>query len=43
MKHKYIDLQTGEVLTAKQLLAFEKGKDRILETADELYSLLADI
>jgi hypothetical protein len=43
MKRRYIDLQSGELITAKELLAFEKGKDRIWETADELYSLLADI
>ena len=43
MKSKYIDLQTGEVISAKQLLNFEKGKDRIWEAADELYSLLASV
>jgi quercetin dioxygenase-like cupin family protein len=43
MKSKYVDLQTGEVLSAAQLLAWEKGKDRIWEAADELYSLLADM
>ena len=43
MKSKYIDLQTGEVIGAKQLLKFERGKDRIWEAADELYSLLANI
>ena len=41
MKSKYVDLQTGEVLSAKQILAWEKGKDRIWKAADELYSLLA--
>jgi hypothetical protein len=41
MKSKYVDLQTGEVLSAKQILAWEKGKDRIWRAADELYSLLA--
>jgi hypothetical protein len=43
MKRRYLDLHTGEVITAKQLLAFENGKDRIWETTNELYSLLADI
>ena len=43
MKSKYVDLQTGEVINAKQLLAWEQGKDRIWEAADELRSLLADI
>ena len=43
MKSKYVDLQTGEVISAAQLLAWEKGKDRIWEVADELYSLLADL
>jgi hypothetical protein len=43
MKSKYLDLQTGEVLSAKQLLAFEKGKDRIWQAADELYLLLSDV
>ena len=43
MKSKYIDLQTGEVINAKQLLAWEQDKDRIWEVADELRSLLADI
>jgi hypothetical protein len=43
MKSKYIDLQTGEVINAKQLLAWEQDKDRIWEMADELRSLLADI
>jgi hypothetical protein len=43
MKSKYIDLQTGEVINAKQLLAWEQGKDRSWEAADELRSLLANI
>ena len=43
VKSKYLDLQTGEVISAKQLLAWEKGKDRIWEAADELYSLLANM
>src|SRR4028119_1755470 len=43
MKSKYLDLQTGGVISAAQLLAWEKGKDRIWEAADELYSLLADL
>lgn len=43
MKSKYLDLRTGEVISAKQLLAFEKGKDKIWKAADELYSLLASI
>jgi hypothetical protein len=43
MKSKYLDLQTGEVINARQLLDWEKGKDRIWEAADELYSLLANI
>jgi hypothetical protein len=43
MKSKYIDLQTGEVINARQLLNWEQGKDRIWEAADELRSLLADI
>ena len=34
MKSKYLDLQTGEVIDAKQLLDWEKGKDRIWEAAD---------
>ena len=42
MKSKYLDLQTGEVIDAKQLLDWEKGKDRIWEAADEMYSLLAN-
>jgi mannose-6-phosphate isomerase-like protein (cupin superfamily) len=43
MKSKYLDLQTGEVINARQLLDWEKGKDRIWEAADELYSLLANM
>jgi hypothetical protein len=43
MKSKYLDLRTGEVISAKHLLAFEKGKSEIWKSADELYSLLADI
>jgi hypothetical protein len=43
MKSKYLDLRTGEVISAKQLLAFEKGKSNIWKAADELYLLLADI
>jgi hypothetical protein len=43
MKSKYLDLRTGEVISANQLLAFEKGKSEIWEMADELYSLLADV
>jgi hypothetical protein len=43
MKSKYLDLRTGEVISAKQLLAFEKGKSKIWKSADELYLLLADI
>jgi hypothetical protein len=43
MKSKYLDLRTGEVISAKQLLAFEKGKGEIWKAADELYSLLASI
>ena len=43
LKSKYLDLQTGEVVSSKQILAWEKGKDRIWEAADELYSLLANM
>ena len=44
MKSKYVDLHTGEVISAKQLLAWEKkGKNRLWNAADELYSLLADM
>lgn len=43
VKSKYLDLQTGEVITAKQLIAWEKGKDKIWEAADNLYSLLANM
>ena len=43
MKSKYLDLETGEVLNAKQLLAFEKGKDQIWKAADELRLLLSNI
>jgi quercetin dioxygenase-like cupin family protein len=42
VKSKYVDLQTGEVISAKQLLAWEKGKDAIWKAADGLYSLLAN-
>ena len=41
MKSKYVELQTGDVLSAEQILAWEKGKDRIWKEADELYLLLA--
>ena len=34
---------TGEVISAKQLIAWEKGKDKIWEAADNLYSLLANM
>jgi hypothetical protein len=43
MKSRYLDLMTGEVISANQLLAFEKGKSKIWESADALYSLLAGI
>ncbi len=43
VKSKYLDLQTGEVISAKQLIAWEKGKDKIWEAADNLYSLLANM
>jgi len=41
VKSRYVDLQSGEVISAKQLLDWEKGKDRVWEAADGLYSLLA--
>ena len=43
MKSKYVDLHTGEVLNAKQLLAFETGKDELWKAADEMRSLLAEL
>jgi mannose-6-phosphate isomerase-like protein (cupin superfamily) len=43
MKSKYIDLKTGEVLSAEQLLAWEKGKDEIWKAADEMRSFLSDM
>ena len=43
MKSKYLDLHTGEVISAKQLIAWEKGKDKIWEAADNLYSLLTNM
>jgi mannose-6-phosphate isomerase-like protein (cupin superfamily) len=43
VKSRYQDLQTGEVISAKQLLDWEKGKDGVWEAADGLYSLLADM
>jgi mannose-6-phosphate isomerase-like protein (cupin superfamily) len=43
MKSKYLDLLSGEVLNAKQLLAFETGKDEIWKAADKMYSLLANM
>jgi mannose-6-phosphate isomerase-like protein (cupin superfamily) len=44
MKSTYLDLQTGEVISAKQLLALEKGKENaIWKAADEMYSLLASM
>jgi hypothetical protein len=43
VKSKYLDLQTGEVINAKQLLDWEKGKDKIWEAAEDLYSLLANM
>ena len=43
MKSKYLDLQSGEVISAKQLLDWEKGKDRVWEAADGLYSLLVNM
>ena len=41
VKSRYVDLQSGEVISAKQLLDWEKGKDGVWEAADGLYSLLA--
>jgi uncharacterized hydantoinase/oxoprolinase family protein len=43
MKSKYVDLETGEVINAKQLLTFEKGKDHLWKAADELRLLLSNI
>jgi hypothetical protein len=43
MKSKYLDLQTGEVISAKQLLAFEMGKDEVWKAADEMRSCLANM
>ena len=43
MKSKYVDLKTGEVLSAEQLLAFETGKDEIWKAADEMRSFLSDM
>jgi len=43
MKSKYMDLQTGVVLSFKELLTYEKGKDQIWEAADEMRSLLLEI
>ena len=43
MKSKYMHLQTGVVLTFKELLTNEKGKDQIWEAADEMRSLLLEI
>ena len=34
VKSRYVDLQSGEVISAKQLLDWEKGKDRVWEAAD---------
>jgi len=43
MKSKYMHLQTGVVLSFKELLTYEKGKDQIWEAADEMRSLLLEI
>ena len=43
MKSKYMHLQTGVVLSFKELLTNEKGKDQIWEAADEMRSLLLEI
>jgi mannose-6-phosphate isomerase-like protein (cupin superfamily) len=40
----YLDLQTGEVISAKQRPALEKGKENaIRKAADEMYSLLVSM
>jgi uncharacterized protein YPO0396 len=44
MKSKYMHLKTGVVLSFKELLAYEKGEDRVWwEAADEMRSLLLEI
>jgi mannose-6-phosphate isomerase-like protein (cupin superfamily) len=42
MKSRYQDLQTGELLSAKQLLASETG-DEVWKAADEMHSFLANM
>ena len=43
MKDKYLNLQTGTLLNAKELLDIAGAKDEVWKAADELYSLLSEM
>ena len=43
MRNKYLNLQTGTLLNAKELLDIAGAKDEVWKAADELYSLLSEI
>src|SRR5918998_838394 len=43
MRNNFLNLQTGTLLNAKELLDIAGAKDRVWEAADELYSLLSDM
>ena len=43
MRNKFLDLQSGTVVNAKELLTIAGAKDEVWKAADGLYSLLSDI
>ena len=43
MRNKYLNLQTGTLLNAKELLDIAGAKDEVWKAADELYSLLSEM
>jgi roadblock/LC7 domain-containing protein len=43
MTNKYLNLQTGTLLNAAELLDIAGAKDRVWTAADELYSLLSEM
>ena len=43
MRNKFLDLQSGTLVNAKELLTIAGAKDEVWKAADGLYSLLSDI
>jgi roadblock/LC7 domain-containing protein len=43
LRNNFLNLQTGTLLNAKELLDIAGAKDRVWQAADEMYSLLSDM